>query len=178
METLEAAFAALEAEASAVAVQAGAVQAGTGAPVVHRLADGRYLGQGYALVVPLPPGPYGEATRPALQAAFETEYRRRFARSPPDVGLEFVAARVSVHLPAQDGGLAPHPAAGDALKGHRPAWFDGAFLSTPVYDRARLGPGARFGGPALVEDPGSTLVIGPGPTCLVSENGSILVEWA
>ena len=169
---LEDAFAVLEAEAHATLAEAG-----TGGPVVHRLADGRYVGQGFALVAPLPPGPYGEASRPALIAAFEAEYRRKFARSPPGVALEFVAARVSVRLPALEAGLAAPAPSGGAMKGRRPAWFDGGFVDTPVYDRIRLGAGERFEGPALVEDPGSTLVVGPGARCLVSASGSILVEW-
>lgn len=169
---LDAVFAGLEAEARAVVAEAG-----RGEPGVQRLADGRYVGQGFSLVVPLPPGPYADGSRAALQAAFEAEYRRKFARSPPDVALEFVAARVSVRLPAQDGGLAARLPGGDALKGRRPAFFDGAFHETPVYDRARLGPGTRFDGPALVEDPGSTLVVGPGTRCRVTDSGSILVKW-
>lgn len=172
LAALDAVFAALEADARTVVAGAGA-----GVPEVQRLADGRYVGQGFALVVPLPPGPYGEASRPALTAAFEAEYRRKFARSPPDVPLEFVAARVSVRTPAQAGGLVPPASGGDAVKGRRPAWFDGGFVDTPVYDRARLGAGDRFDGPALVEDPGSTLVVGPGAACRVTDSGSILVEW-
>ena len=31
----------------------------------------------------------------------------------------------------------------------------------PVYDRYRLGPGATFDGPAIVEERESTVVVGP-----------------
>jgi N-methylhydantoinase A len=178
LDRLEAAFTVLEQDATQVVTEAGA----GGAPQVQRLADGRYVGQGFALVAPLPPGPYDtDAARAALTAAFEAEYRRRFARSPPDVALEFVAARVSVRTPAHDSGLvAPRSLGGPAaaLKGHRPAWFAEAkgFVDTPVYDRARLGAGDRFTGPALVEDPGSTLVVGPGARCVVEASGSIIVD--
>ncbi len=171
LTALEAVFAALEDDARQVV--AGAV---AGDVQVHRAADGRYAGQGFALTVPLPPGPYHDAA--PLAAAFEAEYARKFARSPPDVTLEFVAARVSVRTAAQEGGLAAPPpgkGADAALKGRRPAWF-GGFVETPVYDRARLGERDQFDGPALVEDPGSTLVVGPGAHCRVSRSGSILVE--
>lgn len=174
---LEAVFAALEADAREVLAGAAAdgdADAGT----VQRLADGRFVGQGFSLVVPLPAGPYGEGSRGALRAAFEAEYRRKFARSPPDVALEFVAVRVSVRLPAQGGGdLVADGGGGEPLKGRRPAWFDGAFHDTPVYDRARMAAGMAFAGPALVEDPGSTLVVGPGSRCVVTGTGSIVVEW-
>ncbi len=174
LAALEQVFGELEADARAVATGAGA-----GVPSVQRLADGRYVGQGFALVVPLPPGPYAtDGTRAALTAAFEAEYRRKFARPPPDVALEFIAARVSVRTAVGDGGLAVPPVGGGAaaaLKGHRPAWFDGGFNDTPVYDRGRLGAGDAFDGPALVEDAGSTLVVGPEARCQVTASGSILV---
>ena len=174
---LEAVFRALEDEARGVVAGAGAGETVD----VQRLADGRYVGQGFALVVPLPPGPYAEATiRPALLAAFEAEYRRKFARSPPDMDLEFVAARVAVRGPAHDGGMAAPVSTGGpagALKGTRRAWFaEAGSVDTPVYDRTRLGAGDCFTGPALVEDSGSTLVVGPGARCTVTASASIIVE--
>ena len=178
------ALAALEQVFTELEADARGVVTGTegGAPTVQRLADGRYVGQGFALVVPLPPGPYDtDAARAALTASFEVEYRRKFARSPPDVALEFIAARVSVRTAAHEGAIAG-PAAGkgaaEAVKARRAAWFDGGFVDTPVLDRMRLGAGDRFTGPALVEDPGSTLVVGPGARCEVTGSGSILIEIA
>ncbi len=176
LTALEAVFAELEADAR----QAASGAAGPGQAVtVQRLADGRYVGQGFSLVVPLPPGPYREGAAPALRAAFEAEYVRKFSRSPPDVALEFVAARVSVRTAALQGGLAATRAgtgAEAALKGRRRAWFAGGFVDTPVYDRDRLGAGDRFAGPALVEDAGSTLVAIPGAMCTVTAAGSILMD--
>ncbi len=175
LAALEAVYRELEADARRAAAGAGPDEAVT----VHRLADGRYAGQGFALVVPLPAGPYGGDARPALQAAFEAEYVRKFSRSPPGVPLEFVAARVSVRTAPREGGLATLPAgqgAATALKGRRPAWFPGGFRDTPVYDRARLGAGDRFTGPALVEDAGSTLVVPPGAQCMATAAGSIIMD--
>ena len=181
LAALEGVFTALEQDARGVIDGAGLDSC---APQVQRLADGRYVGQGFSLVVPLPPGPYdGDPARGALTAAFEAEYRRKFARSPPDVALEFVAARVSVRTAPHDSGLATRASSrgpAGAIKAHRPAWFAeaGGFVDTPVYDRDRLGTGDQFTGPALVEDPGSTLVIGPGAQCRVTASGSILVDLA
>jgi N-methylhydantoinase A len=150
---------------------------------VERLGDGRCVGQGFDLVVPLPPGPYdrGDQTRAALQTAFEAGYREKFGRAPPEVPLEFINARVSVRVPVPGGniaGLAGGGTAEDALKGTRQAWFaeSGGFVEARVYHRDRLGPGARFAGPALVEDTGSTLVLGPAATAEVTLSGSILVD--
>ena len=150
---------------------------------MERLGDGRCVGQGFDLVVRLPEGPYdrGAETRAALQTAFEAGYREKFGRASPEVPLEFINARVSVRVPVPGGniaGVAGGSTAEDALKGTRRAWFAeaGGFVDASVYDRDRLGAGTRFVGPALVEDAGSTLVLGPAATAEVTLSGSILVD--
>ena len=175
----EAAFRRLEEEAREVV-------AATGLPLsdarVERLGDGRCVGQGFDLVVPLPDGPYDrrDQTRAALQSAFDRGYREKFGRAPPEVPLEFINARVSLRVPVPGGNIAGRAAAGraeDALKGTRRAWFaEAGFVEAQIYDRDRLGAGARLSGPVLLEDPGSTLVIGPRAGAEVMPSGSILVE--
>jgi len=49
-------------------------------------------------------------------------------------------------------------------------------VETPVYDRYRLGPGASFEGPAIVEERESTAVIGPGGRCRVDQHLTLIVE--
>jgi N-methylhydantoinase A len=181
-------FAAFEAAFRRLEDEAKDVVAATGLPLaearVERLGDGRCVGQGFDLVVPLPPGPYDrDGAQQQLQAAFEAGYREKFGRAPPEVPLEFINARVSVRVPVPGGALAELAARGGAeaaRKGSRRAWFAeaGGFLEAVVYNRDRLGAGARFGGPALVEDAGSTLVIGPGATAEVTPSGSIVVVLA
>jgi N-methylhydantoinase A len=63
------------------------------------------------------------------------------------------------------------------VKGRRRAYFPeaGEYVDTTVYDRARLGVGERFEGPAVVEEDGSTLVIGPGGRAEVAPTGNLIV---
>ncbi len=180
---LEAAFRRLEAEARAVMADTGlALEAAT----VRRLADGRFMGQGFDLVVTLPDGPYdgGEATRRKLQAAFESAYREKFSLTPPEVPVEFINIRVAVRAPVAGGDVALRGprgrAAGDPVKGRRPAYFSeaGGFIETTVYDRYRLVAGAELTGPAVVEEEGSTLVVGPGATARVADSGNIVMTLA
>jgi N-methylhydantoinase A len=149
---------------------------------VRRLADGRFLGQGFDLVVDLPAGPYddSEAGRLRLTAAFETAYREKFALTPPDVPIEFINIRVAVRAPVAGSEVAVHGEAGTpggAVKGKRPAYFPQprGFAETTVYDRTRLVPGDEIPGPAVVEEDGSTLVIGPGGVGRVAASGNIVV---
>src|SRR5437868_146487 len=92
---LESAFGRREDEARAVMCDTGLkLEMAT----VKRLADGRFLGQGFDLVVDLPEGPYdaGEASRARLTAAFETASREQFALTPPDVPFEVINIRFAV----------------------------------------------------------------------------------
>jgi N-methylhydantoinase A len=149
---------------------------------VRRLADGRFLGQGFDLVVALPDGPYADddATRRALQAAFERAYREKFALTPPNVPVEFINIRVAVRAPVAGADVRAQriaSAEGDAVKGTRSAYFPeaGGWTETTVYDRARLPAEFEFAGPAVVEEEGSTLVVGPSGRARVADSGNILV---
>ena len=178
---LETAFGALEDEARAVLRDTGlALETAT----VRRLADGRFVGQGFDLVVALPDGPYGDGARERLRDVFERAYREKFALTPPNVPVEFINIRVAVRAPVTGSTVAGATASGarassvDAVKGVRPAYFPeaGGFIDTTVYDRTRLAPGAEFQGPAVVEEEGSTLVVGPAGRARVAASGNIIVE--
>ncbi|MEJ1977715.1 MAG: hypothetical protein WDN49_17985 [Acetobacteraceae bacterium] len=179
LAALEAAFLGLEAEALKVLAETGLPAE---AAQIQRMADGRFIGQGFDLPFKLPPGPYaGEAARTMLREAFEAAYRVKFTRAPPNVPLEFIAVRVAAQVAIQGGRIGALPETTDlapARRGTRPAWFAeaGGFVDATVYDRDALGAGATFPGPALVEDAGSTLVVGPGATCRVTPGGSIIMQ--
>jgi N-methylhydantoinase A len=179
---LEQAFRRLEDDARAVMADSG-LKLDTAS--VRRLADGRFLGQGFDLVVDLPDGPYddSDACRQRLTAAFETAYRAKFALTPPDVPVELINIRVAVRARVAEGSgggvtVQSGRGSGGAVKGVRPAYFPqvGGFTETTVYDRARLAPGEEVRGPAVVEEEGSTLVIGPGGVGRVVASGNIVVR--
>jgi len=182
---LEAAFRRLEDEARAILADSGVpLETAT----FQRLADGRFLGQGFDLVVALPPGPYdgpdGDGTRRALRAAFEGAYREKFALTPPNVAVEFINVRVAARAPVAGSALILDAregwTGGEAIKSRRPAYFReaGGFVATTVYDRAGLVVGLEFTGPAVVEEEGSTLVVGPGARVRVAPTGNLIVTLA
>jgi len=178
---LETAFRALEDEARAVMSDTG-LKLETAR--VQRLADGRFLGQGFDLVVDLPDGPYDgrdpDAVRRALARAFEAAYREKFSLTPPDVPVEFINIRVAVRAPVAGSEVVLQGRARGAeppSKGRRPVWFPeaDAFVETTVYDRARLAIGHQFDGPAVIEEEGSTLVVGPRARFMVAPSGNVVV---
>jgi N-methylhydantoinase A len=180
---LETAFRGLEDEARAILSDSGVVLE---TATFQRLADGRFLGQGFDLVVALPAGPYDgsdrDETRRALRAAFEEAYRDKFALTPPDVPVEFINVRIAARAPVADSAVVLDGRAaengGPAIKGRRLAYFreSGGFVETVVYNRAGLAVGQEFTGPAVVEEDGSTLVVGPDAHARVAATGNLVIS--
>ncbi|TXI83187.1 MULTISPECIES: hydantoinase/oxoprolinase family protein [unclassified Cupriavidus] len=166
LATIEQAFADLESQARA-ALEPLMQTFGPVALVRH--ADGRFAGQGFNLSVRLPDGPYTRGAeaevRAALIAAFESGYREKFGRTPPDVPVELVTLRVTGEAPPRERfePEAPGQGAQVAPTSRREVYFresDG-YVLTPVFERAALPVGFTAAGPLLIEDTGSTLVVGP-----------------
>jgi N-methylhydantoinase A len=181
LERLEAAFVRLEEEAAAVFAEGGLD--GTAASM-GRLVDGRFIGQGYDLTVRLPAGPYDRgdaaAQRARLQEAFEAAYREKYQRTPRDVPLEFINVRLAAQLPLAGEALRFARETGDAdpLKGRRRVYWEeaGDYVETPVLDRARVAPGVVQQGPAVIEEEGSTLVVGPSGRFQVLASGNLQID--
>lgn len=150
---------------------------------IERAADIRYRGQAFELVVNLPSGPYTPESREPLLAAFRASYVEAFTRTPPASEVEIINARISATLELSDRWRGMHMSSedvGGAIKGVRTAYFPETadMVQTTVYDRVRLVPGQTYEGPAIVEEPESTLIVGPGGRFVVSSRGNIVVEIA
>jgi N-methylhydantoinase A len=61
---------------------------------------------------------------------------------------------------------------GNPRTGARKAFFRGRYVSTPVYDGPRLVPGQTILGPAIVEEPFTTIVIYPSQRATVDQWGN------
>jgi 5-oxoprolinase (ATP-hydrolysing)/N-methylhydantoinase A len=146
--------------------------------VTERLADMRLEGQMHEIGVPLPDGAITDATMPAIRQAFATAYAQRYTSVYPGVGVMAVSFRVRCRGPMPQLALTETGArsAGPVRKGSRAAWFDGGFIDTPVYDRYALTPGARFVGPAIIEEREATTVIPPGDDVSVDASGTLTID--
>ncbi len=174
---LEAAFGALEQEARAVHAAGEWPASGV---TLARLVDARCAGQGAHMPVPLPPAPWPEengAVQALLTEAFRAAYAERYSRPPPSVPIELVHARVVLRGNRGEAATGAVAAAGTlAETTRRRISIDGAAHDAAVYQRASLPAGFGAIGPALVEEAGSTLVVGPGARFSVLDSGNILVE--
>ena len=77
---------------------------------------------------------------------------------------------LAAFAPAIDGSGAPQP------NGARPVRFTGGWFDTRIFDRASLRRGATLAGPAIVEQPDTTVVIDPGATAVVDGLGDLVIS--
>jgi 5-oxoprolinase (ATP-hydrolysing) len=150
------------------------------AMTVQRVADMRLLGQVHSIEVPIPLGPLGPESIPAIEEAFEATYRRLYRHWFEGYEMLAMTWRVTVRGPAPVISLrraSTSPVAG-AQKGTRSAYFPEAngFVETPVFNRYALTPGTRIAGPCIVEERESTLVVPPGDVLGVDEHGNLRID--
>jgi N-methylhydantoinase A len=148
--------------------------------VFNRYADMRYLGQEHTVKVPFPTGEIdteelGEATR-RFHEAHEREYAFRLD-SPVEIVNYHLAAYGAVQKPEvaalQRTGRSPE----DAIRGRREVDFDAYGVhQANIYDRALLEPEAEFSGPAVIEEPATTIVVLPGHRVVVDDYGNLHIH--
>jgi N-methylhydantoinase A len=144
--------------------------------LLERACDMRYHGQAYEVHVPVAAGPADVA---ALVAAFHAEHRRSYGQADEREPVELVNFRVTGVGLVTKARLRPRaagaPAGAPAPKGERPAYFGAAagWLRCPVFEREALGIGAELRGPALVEEPGATVVLYPGHRAAADTFGNL-----
>lgn len=67
-------------------------------------------------------------------------------------------------------------AAAAPRKGRRRAHFEGQFVSTPVYDGPRIRAGQTIRGPAIIEEPFTTIVLHPGERAVLDGAGNYRIR--
>src|SRR5271165_6792432 len=153
-----------------------------GVPLVevelHHEVDLLFRGQSHVFRLPVTaPG----FDRRAVLADFLERYKARFDIELPEMTAMLVNLRTTVigrrapvdlaiFAPAIDGSGAPRPS------GTRQVRFNGGWFDTPIFDRASLGRGATLAGPAIVEQPDTTVVIDPGATAIVDDLGNLVIS--
>ena len=138
-------------------------------------ADMRYVGQAYELEVPIAT-PVTVERVADIVAAFHAVHERVYGYARTQQPVEFVNFR-AVHTyrlprPVVRPSDRAHGTLDDARVGERRAYF-GGFVSTAIYERARLPLGAHLEGPAIVEQMDTTTVIPPGMMAVVDDAGNL-----
>lgn len=145
---------------------------------VERHIDVRYIGQEYYLRIPVG-GDALEVT--SLGQDFNDEHERNYGYATREFPCEMVNLRVkalgSVERPnfPQYLGRGPNDGVLEPVT-RRPVYFDGGFVDTDVFKVDCLRADDTITGPAVIEDPRSTVVILPGQRAEVDHLRNIYVE--
>ena len=145
--------------------------------IVHRFAEMRYARQSYELSVPLQSG---AGILASAEAAFHDLHERLYGHADRTGAVDVVAVRTIHVSPKRPPVLEPPATLGsvlDARVDELPAYFPGVddFVPTPRYDRSRLPVGAALSGPAIVEQPDTTVVVHPGQQVSVHPSGALVI---
>ncbi|GAC1338893.1 MAG: hydantoinase B/oxoprolinase family protein [Acetobacteraceae bacterium] len=172
LPALREAAAELRRQAASLLDQDGLAAADRG---VSLAADMRYRGQAFELVVPwgnVEPDP---ATLATLLAGFHALHRQRFSYANPDDPVEIVTLRLTAtgRLPKVAGRRAAALADG-VTRSSRRVFLGGAWQDVAVRSRAAIE--GEIEGPALIEEPYTTVFIAAGWSCGPGEGGDLIAR--
>jgi N-methylhydantoinase A len=145
--------------------------------IVHEV-DLLFRGQSHVFRVPV--------TAPGFDclkvlADFLERYKARFDIELPEMTAMLANLRttvigrrasvdLSIFAPASDKSGTQEPS------GERRVRFNGRWFDTLIFNRASLGRGATLVGPAIIEQPDTTVVIDPGATAVVDGLGNLVIS--
>ncbi len=141
------------------------------------LFDLRYVGQEFALSVPVSWEQLRAADRAAIRTAFDALHEQRYAHHSTDEPVEIINLRLIARGQRAKLAMPPLPREGSiAPAEQRQVWFDGAPVRCPVYRRDGMPAGAKLVGPALISEYGSTTVLFPGDRVSVAATGELIIS--
>ncbi|MDX2205577.1 MAG: hydantoinase/oxoprolinase family protein [Hyphomicrobiaceae bacterium] len=147
--------------------------------IVLHGADMQFRGQTHLIRASLPSA---DVSREDIQRLFETAYFNRFQVHLPEIRAVLVNLVTSVvgkrrAFPISallDDSNRATSVEGAAI-GERKLYAGGAWHTARVLDRARLPLGARFAGPAVIQQIDATTVVEPGASALVDQVGNLRI---
>jgi N-methylhydantoinase A len=149
-------------------------------PVVSRIADCRYVGQGHEIQVALPAGHLSEDDGAWLKGEFERLYSQIYGLTIPGMDAEAVTWSVTVSSPPHEVAPAGGPPAERSAKARATREiFDpalGGTTSTPLFWRFDLAPGSVVEGPAIIAEDETSTVVGANFRAVINALGYIVLK--
>ncbi len=147
--------------------------------------DMAYIGQTHTVAVPLEisvsEGTVKAPAKAEIEAAFDTAYQATFGRLLKNGTRRILNLRSAVTgtRPKFDlKTLAPSATGTTSPKATRKVHFGDAWHDTAIYDRLTLPVGTEIKGPAILEQPDTTVLIEPGLTGRVDDFGNTIITRA
>jgi N-methylhydantoinase A len=129
--------------------------------------DLKYEGQFNEIEVPTPLSPEGAFTLdqiPMLQRAFDESHDILYGYSLPGTPVELVCLRLVGEGIVEKPTLSARPFIGEdtsgTMKGKREIYFE-EHINVPIYDGTKIGHGNKLSGPAIIEEPTTTIFVAP-----------------
>lgn len=147
---------------------------------ISTLVRARYQNQEFAVEVALPTLTPDASDMATLVAAFHDAYEREYTYRL-DAGVEIIGIHMVAASEVGKLEILKLPVTGatidSAIKGRRDVDYatEGVHEAT-IYDGTRLEPGMSFAGPAVIEDPGTTIVVHPTNTVTIDDYGNIHIK--
>ena len=144
--------------------------------------DMLYLGQTHSVSVPISIEE-GGLTAAAIDAAFDAAYLEAFGRLLDGIPKRVMNFRVAVVGRRPDLDMRVFaPTGGKPVEacrtGTRRVYAKGAYHDAFVYERLDLAEGASIRGPAILEQPDTTIFVDPGLSALVDGFGNLVIRMA
>jgi N-methylhydantoinase A len=150
--------------------------------VFRRSAEMRYAGQFHEVEVELSGAAFTAEQLDATVNEFHRQHEKLYTFRMPWKAAEFLTFRLRATAPRAPFHLRQIDAGGSdgvsAIKRRRRCWFEGGEVDTPVYDGTRLLAGARFPGPAIIEETTTTVVVPINFVCAVDQWKNYLLTRA
>lgn len=146
----------------------------------ERYADMRYHGQEHTVKVPYPEGAVTTKSIDLAVDIFQREYEREYTYR-----LDTAVELISYHLVAFGNVDKPRPQKLErsgrildkCIRGYRQVDFDVAGVhEATIYERAGLEPGMQIFGPAIVEEPDTTVVLFPQQELTIDDYGNLRIQ--
>jgi N-methylhydantoinase A len=124
-----------------------------------------------------------EVTLSRVVQDFHDLHEQLYAHKRPTEPVQIVSLRVELTGLRRMEGLAVAHKFGDedasgAQVGTRQAYFErlGGFVDTPIYDGKLIRPGNVVTGPAVIHEPGTTIVVGVGQEAMLDQYETYVIE--
>ncbi len=130
-----------------------------------RSLDIKYVGQGYALNIPVAETAYTAETLSAIGDRFHARHETSYGFRADDEPVEMINFRLQATGELSKRSATRQPrgsrAAAEARRGTRDAWSEAqdGMIACDIYDRSGLQPGNIIPGPAIIEQADATTVI-------------------
>lgn len=152
--------------------------------ILERIAECRYVGQGYELRAEIPAGPVTLESVQAILAGFHAAHQKEYDHHFPDNGVELITLRVvaigrtpTLKLPKLEWGGRTNPQSAVMYVRETVFEVEGKLqrLPTPRYRRSQLLAGDLIQGPAIIVQRDSTSIVPPHWHATVSPHGVLFL---